>query len=315
MRGLGAFARRFRHSTACSVRFPTSKDLQATQLRRDDAVDLAKISTSLVLDESGIYVPAGASSASSISFPEDGYDACFELEDRSFWFAHRNECIARALARHPFDGAFLDVGGGNGAVSNRLRADGIDAVVLEPGRDGANNARKRGIRTVVCATIEQANFAPASFGGAGLFDVIEHVPDDDALLRIVSRVLAPRGVLAVTVPAYEWLWSAEDDGAGHHRRYTRRSLCAVLERAGFEVVYATYFFAALIPPVFLGRSLRYRFGRRASPEVASEAATHHVPSGIVRRGIDLALGPEQGVIRAGGRIPFGTSCLAIARVR
>src|SRR5262249_27583051 len=143
--------------------------------------------------------------------------------------------------------------------------------------------------------------------------VIEHVEDDEALLRAVRRVLRSDGVLAATVPAYEWLWSAEDEGAGHHRRYTLRGLHAILERAGFTVAYETYFFSALTAPLFLVRSLRYRLGRRASNAVANEAAQAHVPRAGARRAIDLLLAPERRAIRALRTIPFGTSCLAIAR--
>lgn len=278
-------------------------------------MDVTNISKDLERDGSGIWVPRSKIGRESVSFPEAGYDACFELEDASFWFSHRNEVIAAALARHPFEGPLLDVGGGNGAVSARLAAGGIDAVMLEPGPEGARNARARGLDTVVCATLDNAGFARGSFGGAGLFDVIEHVVDDAELLLSVHDVVRPNGVLAVTVPAYEWLWSAEDEVAGHHRRYTLPRLLHVLDAAGFDVRYATYFFAALTVPVFFARSVRYRLGRRPSDEVWEAAGRQHTPSGAARRIMDLLLAPELAAIRAGRRVPFGTSCLAIARAR
>jgi len=250
-----------------------------------------------------------------VSFPEAAYADCFELEDASFWFAHRNEVISLALAQHPFEGAFLDVGGGNGAVSRRLATDGIDTVVLEPGPDGASNARARGLPTVVCTTLEKAGFEPGSFGSAGLFDVIEHVDDDAEILTRVHDVLRPDGVLAVTVPAYSWLWSAEDELAGHHRRYTLGRLRKVLDEAGFDVRYETYFFAALTVPIFLARSVRYRLGRRPSQKVWDEASKQHTPNIRARAVMDLLLAPELMAVRAGKRLPFGTSCLAIARAR
>jgi SAM-dependent methyltransferase len=275
---------------------------------------LRNVTSNLSKDPSGIWVRTG-SAPPDLDFPTDGHAACFRIEDDSFWFEHRTACIHAALARHRWDGPFLDVGGGNGAVSKGLERRGIPCVMLEPGIEGARNAKARGLGDVVCATIEEAAFAPASFGAAGLFDVIEHVADDHALLRAVHRVLRPHGVLAVTVPAHPWLWSAEDEVAGHHRRYTRRSLGAALERAGFEVTYDTYVFAALVPPMFALRALRHRLGRRDDGEVMQTAEAQHTPRRAARLAADALLAPELFAIRRGRRIPTGTTCLAVALAR
>ncbi len=274
-------------------------------------IDLARLGRDLAQDAAGIWRPRAGRDLPR-SFPEDGHAACFRIEDDSFWFAHRSACIAAALARERAEGPLLDVGGGNGAVSCALERSGLACVLLEPGPDGAHNARRRGLRDVVCATLEDAGFQPGAFGAAGLFDVIEHVADDEALLREVHRILRPGGLLCVTVPAHGWLWSAEDEVAGHHRRYTLPELRGRLARCGFEVRFDTYFFAPLVAPIFLLRSLPHRLMRRSAAAVEQGAAAQHVPSPAARRAIDALLRPELRRIRAGRRIPVGTSCLAVA---
>jgi SAM-dependent methyltransferase len=279
--------------------------------RHPGRIDLSQLGGDLEQDAAGVWRPRTEHSH-TLSFPEDGHDACFGIEDGSFWFAHRNACITAALVREGVRGPVLDIGGGNGAVSKALEASEIETVLLEPGPEGARNARRRGLTNVVCATLDDARFPAGSFGAAGLFDVVEHVADDTALLREVHRVLRPGGVLCVTVPAYGWLWSAEDDVAGHHRRYTLPALRAVLERCGFTLRFETYFFAPLTLPIFVVRSLPHRLLHRSAPSVESGAARQHVPSPILRRMIDTLLAPELTRIRAGRSIPFGTSCLAVA---
>lgn len=274
-------------------------------------LDLSQLGRRLERDADGIWRIPGAHGY-AVSFPETGHDACLRIEDDSFWFAHRSACIAAALAREPIEGPLLDVGGGNGAVSQALERGHLETVLLEPGAAGARNARARGLRNVICATLEDAELAPGSFGAAGLFDVVEHVADDEALLREVHRILRPGGVLCVTVPAYRWLWSAEDDLAGHHRRYSLGGLGQLLARCSFEVRYATYFFAPLTVPILALRSLPYRLRRRPAAAVEATAAAHHVPAPLLRRAMEALLAPELAWIRAGRRVPVGTSCLAVA---
>ena len=277
-------------------------------------IDLSRLSAVLGCDDDGIW-RARSGSHPKLSFPEDGHELLFRFEDESFWFAHRNACIAAALERYRIDGPVLDVGGGNGVVSGALEKHGLRTVLLEPGPEGASNARRRGLRSVVNATLEDARFADATFAAAGAFDVVEHIADDEALLREIRRVLRPEGVLCVTVPAYRWLWSSEDDVAGHHRRYTLPRLSKLLERCGFEVKLQTHLFAPLTVPVFLMRSVPHRLHRRSDAAVVENATKQHTPSRVARRVMDALLAPELARIKSGKAIPFGTSCLAVATKR
>jgi SAM-dependent methyltransferase len=51
------------------------------------------------------------------------------------------------------------------------------------------------------------------------FDVLEHVDDDRAALRELTRVLKPGGVLFLSVPLYASAWTDFDKLCGHARRY------------------------------------------------------------------------------------------------
>jgi SAM-dependent methyltransferase len=231
--------------------------------------DLSAIAANLEQRADGVWQ---SRTHAAIDYPDQGNAFCFQVEDRSFWFRHRNACILHAVGRYPASGPIFDIGGGNGFVARALQRAGLPAVLVEPGPAGVANAQRRGVAPLVLSTIEDAQFQPGSLPAAGLFDVLEHIKADEALLATLRRLLAPGGRLYLTVPAYQWLWSADDDLGGHHRRYTRRDLAARLMRAGFSVNYATYIFSPLPLPILLLRSLPSRAGWRGAGDLQRDAA-------------------------------------------
>ena len=70
------------------------------------------------------------------------------------------------MRRFPPAGMLFDVGGGNGFVAAGIERAGWPAVVVEPGRGGAENARARGLDRVIQGTTENAGFAPGSMPSA-----------------------------------------------------------------------------------------------------------------------------------------------------
>ena len=249
-----------------------------------------------------------------VFYPAEGNDQCFSIEDSSFWFRHRNACILEAVKRFPPPGALFDVGGGNGYVARALQEAGQEVVLVEPGVAGVRNALKRGIRQVVRATLEDAGVLPETLPAVGLFDVVEHIPDDAGFLTGIRRLIIPGGRVYITVPAYQWLWSGEDVSAGHSRRYTVGSLRRSLESAGYAVEFGTYFFGFLPLPILLQRALPYRLGFRAK-ETTEDAArsVHEVSHPVVDRILRMLTSREVSRIARGIPLRMGGSCLAVAR--
>ncbi len=272
-------------------------------------IDLRQFSSALSYGDDGIW-RSGRSEA--VSYPVDGNVACLQLEEGSFWFNHRNRCIAAAIRKHPPSGPVFDVGGGNGYVSGGLVAEGFETILVEPGIEGARAARRRGLSTVVCATLSAATFRPGSLPAVGLFDVVEHIEHDSVFLREVHGALAPGGKVYLTVPAYRWLWSSEDEQAGHFRRYTLRSATQALMDSGFRIEYATYFFRWLPLPIFLLRTLPSALGLRRKADAATHTSEHASGSGTTRSVLDRALAGEVAAIKAGQTIGFGGSILLVA---
>ena len=274
---------------------------------------LSDIATNLVQNDQGLWV---ARNQSEVAYPAEWHEACFAVEDRSFWFEHRNHVIVRLVKAFPPDGALFDVGGGNGYVSMALQQSGIDAVVVEPGADGAWHAMQRGVPVVIRSTLEDAGFKDASVAAFGLFDVLEHIEQDRAFLQRLSACLVKGGWLYLTVPAYNVLWSVDDDVAEHFRRYTTRTLAERLTAAGFAVRYCSYFFSFLVPAVLVFRAIPSRLRLRRRAVAASAANTereHATPSGVAGRFLQRCRAFELRRIAQKKRIPTGSSCVAVAQ--
>lgn len=78
-------------------------------------------------------------------------------------------------------------------------------------------------------------FPDQTFDVVSLFEVLEHVDDDRALLHEIHRVLKPRGVLFLSCPMNPAYWTHYDKVIGHVRRYRATELSDRLSGCGFSV--------------------------------------------------------------------------------
>lgn len=267
--------------------------------------------TSQLIKKDNIYF---AKSVAEISYPESGNQNCFQIEENSFWFKHRNNCIATLVKKYSFNKDFFDIGGGNGFVAKRLEEEGIKTVLIEPGIQGCLNAQKRNLETIVCATLQSASINKNTIPSIGLFDVVEHIKDDVAFLTEIHDYLEKNGIVYITVPAYQFLWSNEDDDAGHYRRYTNKELESKLNKIGFEIIYKTYIFSILPLPIFLTRTLPSKLGFNKKPSNLEKHEKEHAPKrGFMTKILNKIWNKELNNICLGVENLFGGSCLVVAK--
>jgi SAM-dependent methyltransferase len=129
----------------------------------------------------------------------------------------------------------LDLGCGDGRLTAEL--DAAELTAADVSRVALARARPR---LPAARLVELEPDAPLPFDD-GSFDLVlaaetaEHVRDLQLLLSEVRRVLVPGGELALTTPATAPLTRPDHPLSPHLRRFTRRSLRAVLDDLGFEV--------------------------------------------------------------------------------
>jgi SAM-dependent methyltransferase len=230
-------------------------------------------------------------------------------EDRHWWYRGRRTVLERTIERLrlPARARILDAGCGSGRNMVELARHGT-VTGVELSSTSVALARARGCGEVIEGSVLEMPFEAQSFDLAVSLDVIEHLRDDLGALRELRRVLAPGGALLITVPAYQWLWSGHDEINHHHRRYTRRSLRQVAERAGWETVRTTYFNSLLLPVAIVLRVLE-----RFSTKPTESSLDLWIPPAPVNWLLERPLALEAVVIGRGGRIPAGLSLLTLFR--
>ena len=114
---------------------------------------------------------------------------------------------------------------------------------MEPDRRAANFARSHYRLDVRATTLEDAGYDPATFDAVVMLHVIEHLDDPAGTVGTIARVLRPGGFLVVETPVYDTLMyrlfgrrERNLNCDGHIVFYTGRTLGALLERFGFEIV-------------------------------------------------------------------------------
>jgi SAM-dependent methyltransferase len=235
------------------------------------------------------------------------FQAMVANDERHWWYRGRRQVARAALDRLELPPAarLLDAGCGSGRMLDELRDYGdpvgldIEELAVSAAHDRGHAARR--------GSIEASPFADDTFDLVTCLDVIEHTPDDRRTLRALRRVTRPGGLLLVTVPAYQALWSAHDEANEHYRRYSAGSLRAAAAAAGWTLVRDSYFNSILLAP-----AAAVRVARRLVPP-ASGASDLQLTPGPLNAVLERPMRWEAALIRRGVRLPAGLSLLAVFR--
>lgn len=238
--------------------------------------------------------------------------ANLERVERDHWYYVGKRALVQAwIARvRPLgpDDVLLDCGAGTGRFAAEL--DPHCRVLVLDDHDAALQLLRARFRAeqVLELADDRIPLADGSLDCATALDVLEHVPDDVAMIRDLHRVLKPGGVAVITVPASMALWSDWDEVLHHFRRYDRRGLVALFDPRHWELVHVNYTNVLLYPAVWLVRRWRRWFPARAGAARAEDRVPPPLLNGLLR-----SLFVRTGLTRVSW--PFGVSLILIARRR
>jgi SAM-dependent methyltransferase len=160
-----------------------------------------------------------------------------------WYYRAKSAAMRRMLAGAPVHHV-LDVGAGSGFFARQLlEHEGAEsAVCVDPNYPAERQEFHAGKPISFVRAVSR-------FDGdlVLLMDVLEHVPDDTALLGEYAALTAPGTRFLITVPALAWMWSGHDVFLEHYRRYTIGEVDRLVARAGLHLLNSTYYFGATLP--------------------------------------------------------------------
>lgn len=177
------------------------------------------------------------------------YELDAQLADTHWWWVARRRVLQHLIGRllKPAESRkILEVGCSTGSNLPMLKAFGkVEAMELETSAAAVCRERNPDIRIYEGGIPDPLR---DRYDVICLFDVLEHIEDDEGALEWIDDHLAPGGTVLVTVPAFRFLWSRHDELAQHFRRYSRPELESLLSR-NFEIAYASYFNTHMFPAI------------------------------------------------------------------
>ncbi|MCX7737029.1 MAG: class I SAM-dependent methyltransferase [Candidatus Kapabacteria bacterium] len=183
------------------------------------------------------------------------YHTQFVQEDTYWWFVARNKIVKELIKLYCSDlkgKTVLDVGCGTGGFS-KLLIDDYNVLCLDTSEIALNYCRQRNLNNLFLGTLDEFNPTNSKISATLFLDVIEHIDDDKAVIKRAYQILEKGGYLIATVPAYQWLWSNHDVIHMHKRRYTKKTFNNLLQDAGFNLIFSSYFNSFLFFPAIIKR--------------------------------------------------------------
>lgn len=207
---------------------------------------------------------------SQINYPAEGFQNLQKMESHHFWFRARRMALLKIL-KNTIQGPALglDIGCGTGRNASFFSENGFPTI----GVDVFDSFQVEKSKKISPGFVMGDIFAiepQGEFDFVVLLDVIEHIQNDSKFLAQAIKFLKPNGVLLISVPAFQFLWSSVDEVDQHFRRYDKSILRKLVNSlsseigsaekistegnsAPLEIEKQLYFFGLTLPLYYLSR--------------------------------------------------------------
>lgn len=246
------------------------------------------------------------------------YKEYFLLEKTHWWFQARLHILSSQIKKRIVKSnkplKILNVGVASGATTLMLEKFG-EVTSVEYDKECCLFLQNELNIEVVNASLTELPFENDTFDLVCAFDVVEHIENDKLAVQEIKRVLKPNGNYAITVPAYNFLWSKHDEINHHFRRYTTNSLKRIVDDAKLKTTYYTYFNFYFFLPILLVRGVSNLLQNVRENKIENNNTGSDFEkvngSSLLNRILYKIFKSENFLLSKGVRFPFGVSMLFI----
>jgi ubiquinone/menaquinone biosynthesis C-methylase UbiE len=233
------------------------------------------------------------------------YKTINQLEEKHFFYVGVHFLVVKLLEKYTTKpGNILDAGCGTGGLLTKLKKNS-EASGIDLSDEAIKFCKAKGLNAIK-GSVDDIPHKDNTFDAATSIDVIYHqwVKDDVKALAEIHRVLKPKGVLVIRVPANNWLRTAHDQQVMTGRRYSQKSLTNALHKAGFEVKYISYLHLPILPLSMIKALLDKVLPHKPKSGVEE---TNKVINDMLTSFLKL----EARILLTGVRLPFGNGLIAV----
>jgi len=178
----------------------------------------------------------------------------YQLEGNYWWSVARREIILSLISKFKLSkkAHILDIGCSAGCLIQELIKKGFKNVYgVDISEQSIAQCKKKGLKNIEKMDASDMRFNNNTFDLLISSDNLEHLRNDQKVLRDWNRMLKPNGILIVFVPAYKFLWSVHDIANYHSKRYSKWELHNKLLRANYSIVRYSYWNFILFTPIVI----------------------------------------------------------------
>jgi len=234
----------------------------------------------------------------------------YEMHDKfeeAFWYIEvRKDLINELLNSLDLEknSTLADFGCGPGRHYEVLSKYG-NVLCVDNNKEALEACKKRGIKETLLADVTKTGIKSESLDVICAMDLMEHLEDDLKFLKDARRILKKDGIMILTTPAFEFLWSIDDELAHHKRRYTKNMLEKLAKKAGFKVELISYrYFYIFLPSLLIFQLQKLKSKKKNSLKMTPPFANKLLVK-IMRH--------ENKKIAGGKGYPFGVGLIALLR--